>query len=460
VTSEAPPSPRAARRERAGALAFAAAIAVGVALRLHNALRYPADWGFDAGPNWRYIAQLSHDWSLPDPEAGWSTSDPPLFFYASAAILRACRAFGDAGAALRLVPLAGTLVGLSIPWLAYQIVRDAKPADRLAARLSALLVLFLPAQIHVSAMANEEIWCASLAALALYTAFGGARDEPPSRSRALLAGALAGAAWLAKLSGGVVAAALVASHALRGRRAQGFANALACALAALATGGWFYARNALLHGYLQPHALPVHDLMRAMPPGSRGLADFVAFPLATFGDPQLLNPALLHSVWGSTFATLWFDGHRYFLPLAGDAVRRLGTATLALAVLPTAAFAIGWLRACGAALGSLRASREAPRDAALLLLVPLVLAGYAAFAWRNPSYVVLKGSSLLALALPFGYYASAVLAELARRRRAAAIGIAIAGTALGVCVVAGTSFGVFFARESVPGLPWQEVSVP
>ena len=36
----------------------------------------------------------------------------------------------------------------------------------------------------------------------------------------------------------------------------------------------------------------------------------------------LLNADLLHSVWGSTFATVWFDGHRYFLPVESAAVRR------------------------------------------------------------------------------------------------------------------------------------------
>src|SRR5262249_61730194 len=33
-----------------------------------------------------------------------------------------------------------------------------------------------------------------------------------------------------------------------------------------------------------------------------------------------------------TYATAWFDGHRFFLPREGAAVRRLGTATLLLAL--------------------------------------------------------------------------------------------------------------------------------
>lgn len=83
--------------------------------------------------------------------------------------------------------------------------------------------------------------------------------------------------------------------------------------------------------------------------------------------------------------------------------------------------------------------------------------GYSAFAWRNPSYVVLKGSSLLALALPFSYYASEALTRWGRRSRSLAAGLLVAGVALAACVVVGASFGVFFTRDAVPGLPWQEV---
>ena len=38
------------------------------------------------------------------------------------------------------------------------------------------------------------------------------------------------------------------------------------------------------------------------------------------------NADLLHSVWGSTFVTVWFDGHRFFLPRHSAAVSQLGHA--------------------------------------------------------------------------------------------------------------------------------------
>ncbi len=456
-------APAPAESAALGALAragFPAALFAAVALRLHNAFHYPPDWGFDASFNWSYIARLGRDWSLPDPEEGWSTADPPLFYYAAAALLRLCRALGDPNAALWLVPLAGTLAGLAIAWLAHRLVRVLHPEDRARARVAACLVLFLPAQIHVSAMVNEEIWTSLLASLAL---FGLATEAPARRrlSRALAVGAAAGLALLAKLTGALALAALLASYALEGLRQRALRRSLwlasAAALAGLATGGWFFARNALRFGYLQPHALAVHSRMLGMPPGERGLLDYLYLPLSTFLDPQLLDPGLLRSVWGSTFATLWFDGHRYFLPLGGAGVRILGTLTLLLALLPSAAFAAGCWQAWRRAFAP---RTPPPRDLPLLLLVPLGLVGYAAFAWRNPSFAVLKGSSLLALTLPFSYYASGALTSWGRRSREAAALLLLASLALAVCVLLGTSFGVFFTRDALPGLPWQEVRVP
>ena len=111
--------------------------------------------------------------------------------------------------------------------------------------------------------------------------------------------------------------------------------------------------------------------MLELPPGERGLGDYLRLPLAIFRDPQLLNPDLLRSVWGSTFVTVWFDGHRYFLPRQSRAVagspaspccsrcsRRRPSPRASPAAAP----------GCG---------RPGAADLPLLLLTALTLAGYA-----------------------------------------------------------------------------------
>ena len=145
------------------ALALAA-----VAIRVHNALHYPADWGFDASFNWRYIYRLTQDWALPPPEAGWSTSDPPLFYYASAAVMRCLAALGARDAAVYVLPLLSALEGLGIVALAVALARRAAPADPLRVALAGLLLLFLPAHLHMSAMVNEEMLAALLTSCAVF----------------------------------------------------------------------------------------------------------------------------------------------------------------------------------------------------------------------------------------------------------------------------------------------------
>ena len=134
------------------------------------------------------------------------------------------------------------------------------------------------------------------------------------------------------------------------------------------------------------------------------MSDYIRFPLTVFSDPQVLEPRLQRSVWGSTYATLWFDGHRVFLPTDTPAVSRVGGAILALALLPTAAFWVGFGRGVRRAFAGARGP-----DTFLTLLIAVTLAGYAAFTWRNPWFVALKASFLLSLSVPFAYYASEVL---------------------------------------------------
>jgi 4-amino-4-deoxy-L-arabinose transferase-like glycosyltransferase len=418
-----------------------------VATRIHNALVFPPEWGFDASFHWEYIEALRQTWHLPAPDAGWSTSDPPLYFALAALLMRLVPAPG-------LVPWINTLTGLGIAALAARLTRRLAPADPARAWLAAGLVLYLPAHLQMSAMVNKEMLAAFFTALAIALVADPARAQEPPRAalrRALAAGVAAGLALLSKLSGALATPACAVAYALDARRVRAALAraALLCAVAA-AVGGWFYARNRIEYGYFQPHGLAVHRLMFDMPPGKRHLGDYVRFPLATFTDPQVLDPDLLRSVWGTTYASVWFDAHRFFLPTHSDAVRRLGTLTLLLALLPTAAFLAGLAR------GARRvASGESGADAALCALVVLTLAGYAYYSWRNPWFAVLKGSSLLGLCVPYGVYASEALCRWARRgpRTALAIGLALA--LLAACVTAGGSFHGLFVRTESPGIPWR-----
>lgn len=427
------------------------ALCVAVVTRIHNARTYPADWGFDARYNWEYIVALSRAWRLPPPDAGWSSGDPPLYFAAAALLVRAAPNW------LVLVPLLNVLLGLAVAGLAVALVRRIAPDDGPRAALAGGLVLFLPAHLHMSAMVNEELLSATFTALALWII--ATPDPPTDLRRALVRSALcglaAGLALLSKLTG-VLAIACIAlaitAEAARCRTFRGPALQLGVALvAAFAAGGWFYARNQILYGYIQPFGLPAHELMFSMPPGTRSLLDYVVVPLSTFTNPQLLDPDLLHSVWGSTYASLWFDAHRSFLPTDSEPVRRLGTAVLLLALLPTTAFLTGFAR------GVRRALRGDPVDVPLVGLVLLTLAGFAIYTWQNPWFAVIKGTTLLGLCLPYAVYASDSLVDWIRRGRIQAVSICSALTLLAIGVTASGTFDGLFERTEVSGLSWERV---
>jgi 4-amino-4-deoxy-L-arabinose transferase-like glycosyltransferase len=437
----------------AGRCGIAAALLalLAVAIRVQNAFRYPPDWGYDAAFNWRYIYRMAHDWALPNPAAGWSTADPPLFFTLAAVLMDASHF------ELVLVPLFNTAVGLAVVALAVLLVRSADPDRPRRALLAGGLLLFLPAHIYMSAMVNEEMLAACFTSLAVFALAQRGRDAATARgelSRAAATGVASGLAILSKLTGVIAAATAVGTYALDGwRRGQlrraGGAAAVVLLLAAV-VGGWYFARNRVLYGYFQPFGLRAHEVMFEIPPGERGPLDYIRLPLATWTDPQLLHPDLLRSLWGSTYATVWFDGHRYFLPRDSQAVRRLGSATLLLALLPTAAFAIGLA-------GGLRRALRVPGtpDTPLLLLTAATLLGYAGYNWQNPWFVVVKGTSLLGLSLPFAFYASEALERWTRPGRRSAAFVWPFLAALAVAVALSCTFNFAFEKTEVSGLQWQ-----
>lgn len=456
----------ALRASRATVLGFVVAGVVGVAIRIHNSLFYPTLWGFDAAKNWKYVERLFTSWELPAPDALWAASHPPLFYYLSALL---CRALGIADSLLGVLVVRSMngLVGLGIVLLAVALVRRIDPQTPRRALIAACLLLFLPVHIYMSAIVNEEMLAAFFTSIAVVgVAFHLSPQDASAPSkwswgphpfwRATFLGLAAGLAFLTKLSGVLVVAAGVGAYALYGLRGRDPRRAFTCALAfgitAALVGGWFYARNQIRYGYLYPQDLSLHEVMFTMPPGDRELLDYVRIPLDTWRDPQVLSPDLLRSIWGTTYTSLYFDGHRHFLQREGEDVRRAGQILLILALVPMLAMFTGLIR------GLRRAVRE-PRgtDTPLLLLFGATLAGFVVFTWNNPWFATVKASYLLGLCVPFAFYASEVLAKWTEgnRVRSSAVGVILAALFLAVALT--FTFGPIFEKTDGQGLIWTPV---
>jgi len=446
---------RATLRSRA-VFAVAALLAVAAAQRVWNVLHYPVFMGFDAPGNWQYIQLLMERWALPAPDAGWSTAHPPLF-YAIGALLGALQASPDEDSVGRPLVLLCAALGLAAVAATAWLVHERAGGRLRPTLLATLLLVCLPVHISMSTMLSEELLTSALVSFALVGLVAEMARPEAARGalRPALLGAVAGLALLTKLSAAMLvvagAAALLAEAPGRGR-ARALRSAAAFAAAAALVGGWFYLRNLGQYGYLYPHGLAAHAVMLEMPPGERGLADYLAFPRAAFSGAQAADPSLLHSVWGSTYASIWFDPHRHFLPKRAPGLTLAARVILVSALVPTAAFVLGLLR------GARRAWRErSAADRLLVGVVGLMLAGYVAFTFRNPWFVTAKGSFLLGLATPFAVYASEVLDGWlsAGRLRALALG----GILLALFAASVTTFtyqGVFQKWEP-PGPEWRSV---
>jgi hypothetical protein len=437
-------------------IGLAVAAAVGTGIRISNALTYPIDMGFDAIGNWEYVALLLRDWTLPSPDAGWSTAHPPFFYNFAAAIVRIFDAVNKPSAVhvIRLATACAGLVGIAA---AVQLVRKLDPQNSRRAFIAGVLLLFLPVHLYMSAMLSEEILVTalvSIAAAGLAWEMSAGAASGRKLVRAGIFGAFAGLALLTKLSGllivGIGSAAYLIHGWQSGDRMAALRSCLIFGTTASLFGGWYYLWNLYAYGYLYPHGLEVHAVMFQMPPGVRGFFDYLWIPVATFADPQLLSPKLLHSIWGSTYVTIWFDGHRSFLPRDSISVTRLGTAMLCLALVPTAAFFVGLSR------GARRWMRDASgSDLVLVSLVVATLLGYVVFTWQNPWFAVLKGSFLLGLSVPFSFYASEVLADWTRDRSFRSATVLACLGLLAVLSIGAFTYGVVFSKLEIPGLEWQ-----
>jgi len=159
--------------------------------------------------------------------------------------------------ALRLVSLC---LGGVVVWSAYALARLLWPDRSVLALGAAILIACNPKFVSVSAGVTNDSLLNALFSLFLAWGLGGMRDGATWRRWAGL-GAVAGLALLTKQSGAILLPlGLLMLVWQRGEggwlRRKNLVSGGAFLLAALAVGGWWYGRNAILYGDplgLQPH---------------------------------------------------------------------------------------------------------------------------------------------------------------------------------------------------------------
>jgi tetratricopeptide (TPR) repeat protein len=371
-------------------LGFGSIVALQALLYWNDAPSLAPSDGFDALGHLEYVQLVLDRGALPRPDEGWSTFHPPLYYALSALVLKLAGTTtrDDAGLfALRIQNLTLAVGHLLLLLGSIRLALAARPRAQLVA---ALLAGFLPMHLYLFQFVGNEGLAAMLCSASIFLGLRLLRAPRPSMAGCAVLGAVLGAALLTRLSTGIAALVLVTALAGRlaadGRGADGSWRGVGVALlVCLAVCGWHYAR----------------------------LAWWVGSPLAGNWDPRVFSPwwqdpgyltaayytrfggALSQPLWSglSSFAdgiysTLWGDGlasgHASLLT-SPPWRRELHDAGLLLAIVPSAAIAVGAL------LATRRFARRP--DAVGFAVVGLAAAAACALGlWplRHPIYSVVK----------------------------------------------------------------------
>src|SRR5262245_46287022 len=240
---------------------------------------------------------------LPRAEECWSCYQPPLYYTLAAGTFVATkqvagwfvegeeRRYVAGRKAVQVISTAAGCATLVVCWLVLRRVPDIDPVEQ-AVALG--FVAFLPRHIHMSAMATNDALAYLVAALAVWAAIR-AYESGWRPSRVCTAGALGGAAVLAKAYGLVTAGSVVlaiaafSAIARRGMRlVERFRPAALAVLCAVLVGVWPTVINLVNYGRLHVdnfELLPTG--LRNQPPGAIEKIDFVSFRL----------PSLLQHPW-------------------------------------------------------------------------------------------------------------------------------------------------------------------
>lgn len=429
---------------------WAAVLVPAVAVRAWNALEGPLLWGYDAWGHVAYALFLDLYGGLPWPDQGWSYFHPPLHYVVGAALAR----FGDADVLARGLALWGSLASLATAALAAGVARWIWPERPALAPLAFGAVALLPVHLFMSPMPGNEMTLTLATAATLVAWIANERRDVPTRAGDAWTGALAGLALLTKFSGLLPLITVCIATGLRelvdekgGGLPRAFGRVAVLAGVALLLALPYYQRNVIAFGtpFQLSRDFPLVAQVEAdQRPGRRGVADFVAFPVDVFTNPDPQAPPMLESVWGTAYANVWADVFR-----ESDTARAItqphSSGWMAAAgLLPTGLFAFG----VGLALRDVRAGRSRAALGVLLLHGGLCLAAFAVFAWRVPIWSALKASYLLGLSLPFAVFVCRGLLGVAAQARAAAAGVVLALAGIG-CAAAGLAAeGVGFARRA------------
>ena len=308
-------------------------LAAGMALRVALAVVTPPERSYD--DHFEPVRVILKEGRIPTAADCWECYQPPLYYLVSAGL---CAVTQPLAAALtgsseswehvgrRTLQFTSVFAGGATLWVCWLILRRFQPRESHAA-LALALPAFLPAHLHMSAMATNDALTYLLAALAIYAALRAHDAGWPTRG-CVTTGLLAGLTTFSKGYGWatVLAIALATWRFTRQpedhrepRLPHEIARSLRLILiAALPLGIWPVAVNLWTYGklHIDNFTMWPETPMRYQPPGSVTGTSFLSFRFADLLRHPWLHVAHVDSFWTQFYARLWFDYEGFNTTLA------------------------------------------------------------------------------------------------------------------------------------------------
>lgn len=385
-------------------VAPALVLAASLALNLVNTSRYPYSRAhFDWGGHVEYIQRIARTWRTPIAVEGWEMFQPPLYYYAAAVVYRLFGGDAATEAALKAVQYFGCLVGVGLVAVGWAFARRLCRRGGVESLVAVSFAAFLPMSLYMNPLVTNEVFSATVIAVAAYGILRFLYAESGSESlwRPALSGTVVGLALLSKYTGLFVCGAGVAAlglRALASRRLRIWVGLGLYAAFAFAVCGWFYVRNARIFG--DPfignwdEASGFHYEQN---PSYRTWEFF-----GRFGSVFLhhVERARWTSFLNGNYASMWADPHNNFFAMEDTrAYFWLGVLVI-VAFLPTAAIVVGFVR-------TLVSIFRKPVDNPDLLLAAMTVWTFGSlisFTLEIPTYSTVKAFFFLSLVPAFGVF--------------------------------------------------------
>ena len=254
----------------------------------------------DEPRHFAYVRWLAQHHSFPPPDerlsGGAHSLHPPLYYVLMLPVYWAFSSLGDA-AAMRAMRCVAPFFGVAALCLLVPVVRKAMAGRRGMTLFTLSLIAFWPQLLVCVAMVNNDAAAVLMSALLVNVVLVQRWDSRVSS--AALWGAVLGLASLAKFSnflagGPTVAVALAIAHGKHFYRREEFWKAgFLAAVCCLAVCGWWWVRNLLVYGAVNPYpAIPI------LPPGLTPLEAVLS------GHAWRLFLRALNGLWASTWPAI------------------------------------------------------------------------------------------------------------------------------------------------------------